>query len=158
MAAASRMPEQTPKDLGKVVSVHAISPLFMQRAAFIAVLAFLFFLATMFIFYLRAGIGYFLLATAFLLIYIVTMISLVMQKRSVVTVHENGLAFRKFRAAWSEIESFRSRPDEGGKVRVEVKTISGGSATFPESLQNTAELIRIVRTKLSDKQKSASAG
>lgn len=52
-----------------------------QRAAFVAVLSFLFFLAMMFAFYIRQSMLYFLLATAFLIIYIITMISFVRLRR-----------------------------------------------------------------------------
>jgi hypothetical protein len=52
-----------------------VPPAQIQRAVFIAVLSFMFFLAMMFAFYIRQSMLYFLLATAFLLIYIVTMIS-----------------------------------------------------------------------------------
>lgn len=53
----------------------------IQRAVFIAVLSFLFFLAMMFAFYIRQSALYFLLATAFLIIYIITMISFVRLRR-----------------------------------------------------------------------------
>ena len=53
-----------------------VSPAHLQRAVFIAVLSFMFFLAMMFAFYIRQSILYFLLATAFLIVYIVTMISI----------------------------------------------------------------------------------
>jgi hypothetical protein len=52
-----------------------IQPAQLQRAVFIAVLSFMFFLAMMFAFYIRQSMLYFLLATAFLILYIVTMIS-----------------------------------------------------------------------------------
>ena len=52
-------------------------PAGIQRAVFIAVLSFLFFLAMMVAFYIRQSVLYFLLATAFLIVYIVTMMSLV---------------------------------------------------------------------------------
>ena len=52
-----------------------------QRAAFIAVLSFLFFLGMMFAFYVRQSLLYFLLATAFLIIYFVTMISIIRLRR-----------------------------------------------------------------------------
>lgn len=55
----------------------ALSPAHVQRAAFIAVLSFLFFLAMMFAYYIRGSVLYFLLATAFLVVYIFTMISFV---------------------------------------------------------------------------------
>lgn len=59
-----------------------ISPTQLQRAVFIAVLSFLFFLAMMFAYYIRQSALYFLLATAFLFVYIVTMISFVKLRRS----------------------------------------------------------------------------
>ena len=54
----------------------------VQRAVFIAVLSFLFFLATMVAFYVRQSMLYFLLATAFLIIYIFTMFSFVRLRRT----------------------------------------------------------------------------
>jgi membrane protein YdbS with pleckstrin-like domain len=60
----------------------AISPSQLQRAIFIAVLSFLFFLAMMFAYYIRQSALYFLLATAFLLVYIMTMISFVRLRRA----------------------------------------------------------------------------
>lgn len=56
-------------------------PAHVQRAVFIAVLSFMFFLAMMFAFYIRQSVLYFLLATAFLIVYIVTMISFVRMRR-----------------------------------------------------------------------------
>jgi hypothetical protein len=55
----------------------------VQRAVFIAGLSFLFFLAMMIAFYVRGSMLYFLLATAFLIVYIFTMISFVRLRRSV---------------------------------------------------------------------------
>jgi hypothetical protein len=53
----------------------------IQRAAFIAILSFLFFLAMMFAFYIRQSMLYFLLATGFLIVYLVTMVSFVRLRR-----------------------------------------------------------------------------
>jgi hypothetical protein len=52
-----------------------MSPAQTQRAAFIAILSFMFFLATMFAFYIRQSMLYFLLATGFLILYLVMMVS-----------------------------------------------------------------------------------
>ena len=60
-----------------VAQPKAVSPAQVQRSAFIAALSFLFFLGMMFAFYLRQNILYFLLATAFLIVYVITMISFV---------------------------------------------------------------------------------
>ena len=54
----------------------------VQRAVFIAVLSFLFFLVMMIAFYVRQSMLYFLLATAFLIIYIFTMFSFVRLRRT----------------------------------------------------------------------------
>lgn len=61
----------------------AASPAQLQRAVFIAVLSFLFFLAMMFAYYIRQSALYFLLATAFLIVYLITMISFVRLRRGV---------------------------------------------------------------------------
>ncbi len=58
-----------------------MAPAQAQRAAFIAVLSFLFFLAMMFAYYIRQSMLYFLLATAFLIIYFVMMFSFVRLRR-----------------------------------------------------------------------------
>ncbi len=66
-------PEQQPKP-----SLPAAQ---MQRAVFIAVLSFLFFMAMMLAFYLRQSLLYFLLATVFLIVYVITMVSIVRLKK-----------------------------------------------------------------------------
>jgi hypothetical protein len=58
-----------------------MEPAQLQRAVFIVVLSFLFFLAMMAMFYIRQSVLYFLLASAFLVIYIITMISFVRMRR-----------------------------------------------------------------------------
>ena len=88
------MSPPTKKALGPLVSSHGISPVFLQRAAIIAILSFLFFLITLAFFYLQQDLMYFVLSSAFLVIYIFTMVSWVMQKRNVVSIHENGIARR----------------------------------------------------------------
>ena len=60
------------------------------------------------VFYLRQQIGYFLLSTAFLVVYVFTLIGWLIQKRNVVDVHENGLKYKKFNAAWVQIQSIKA--------------------------------------------------
>ena len=69
--------EISKKDPGK----PPMAPAQMQRAVFIAVLSFLFFLTMMFAYYIRQSPLYFLLATAFLIIYLITMVSFVRLRR-----------------------------------------------------------------------------
>ena len=80
-----------------------------------AVLSFLFFLAMMFAFYIRQSLLYFLLATAFLVVYLVTMFSLFSMKRTSVRIFESGLEYRKYRLLWDA--SQRSSPTTGSQLR-----------------------------------------
>ena len=107
------MPELN-RNLGKLVAVYELAPEHIQRAAFITALSFLFFLAMMFVFYIRQNILYFLLASAFLVIYLVTLFSWVKQRRSVVKVHEHGLNYKGRSTLWSEIESV----DDSGSINI----------------------------------------
>ena len=87
------------------MSTHGTSPAYLQRAAIIAVLSFVFFLAMLVAFYLRQHIGYFALSTAFLIVYVLTLISWVIQKRVIVSIYEKGIRYKKFSGSWDEIES-----------------------------------------------------
>lgn len=100
------------KDLGKLVSTHTTSPIFLQRAAIVAAVSFLFFLAMLIAFYVRQHIGYFFLSTAFLIVYVFTLVGWVMQKRNSVSIYANGIKYRKFRAAWDEIAGVKA--DQAG--------------------------------------------
>ena len=61
------------KDLGKLIAVYGIAPAYLQRAVFIVILSFVFFLAMMLVYYIRQNVVYFLLASAFLILYLVTL-------------------------------------------------------------------------------------
>ena len=89
--------------LGKLVAVHSLAAEHVQRAVFIAVLSFIFFLAMMIVFYIRQNVLYFLLASAFLVVYLVTLFSWLVQRRSVVKIFQGGISFKKNTLAWDEI-------------------------------------------------------
>ena len=91
------------RPLGKIVAVYGLSPAHLQRAVFITVLAFLFFLAMMFGFYIRQNYVYFILASAFLVVYILTLLSWILQRRTLLQIFENGVVYKKNSANWSEI-------------------------------------------------------
>lgn len=101
------------KNLGTLISVHGTSPAALQRAAIVTILSFLFFLAMLVVFYIRQQIVYFVLSTAFLVVYVFTMIGWVMQKRNVVSIYENGITYRKFRSTWDEIKSVTADSETG---------------------------------------------
>ncbi|HUR98546.1 MAG TPA: hypothetical protein VMZ26_10825 [Pyrinomonadaceae bacterium] len=131
-------------DLGALVSVHGTSPATLQRAAIVTVMSFFFFLAMLMMFYLRQQMVYFVLSTAFLVVYIFTMIGWVMQRRNVVSIHENGISYRKFAATWDEIKSARSDVKTGITL---VKT-NGESAAIGKTIADFERIAATIRRRL----------
>lgn len=132
------------KDLGRIVSVHGLQPAYLQRAVFVVVLSFLFFLGTMVVFYLQQGFVYFLLSTAFLIIYLVTMTSWILQRRNVVKIYENGIEYRKFSCLWNEIDSISA----GEANTVKFTTKAGGKFAIPATIAGLDQIIRTTRSNI----------
>lgn len=132
-------------DLGPLISTHGTSPVFLQRAVIIAILSFLFFIITLLFFYIQQELMYFVMSTGFLVIYILTMIGWVMQKRNVVAIHENGIAYRKFSSTWDEIKSVSADPKSG----ITIVTLSGGSTVIGRSISDIGRLALVIRAHLS---------
>ena len=130
----------TEQNLGKLESIHAIAPAFLQRAVIVIVLSFIFFLAMMFGFYIRQNIGYFLLSTAFLIVYIFTMFSWVMMRKNIVKIYENGLTYKKFTARWNEIEAVN---------RYEIRKTKGEKIVLSESIQGVEQIIERIKKEIS---------
>lgn len=127
------------EDLGRLITVYGIAPAYVQRAAFLAVLSFLFFLAMMFAFYAIQSFLYFLLSTAFLIVYLITMISFIWQRRRSVEVFEHGLKFRKTNLLWNEILSVA---DNG-----EIARANGKNLIIPATITNFDNLIRLIKDR-----------
>jgi K+ transporter len=127
------------KPMGQLLSVHAVSPAQLQRAFFITVTSFLFFLAMMFAFYLRQNILYFLLATAFLLVYLFTMFSLMLLRRNVLRIHELGFVYKKVRARWDEVESVA----DDGKIAL----TKSRSVAIPQSFTDFENVMADLRRR-----------
>ena len=132
-------------ELGKLIAVHSTSPSFLQRAAIVAALSFLFFLVAL-IFYLAwQSFLYFVLATGFLIVQIFTMIGWWMQKRNAVSIYANGLAYRKRQLRWSEIESVERHEDSSVVI-----ILSGGERVkIPGSIQGLERIESFIRERLS---------
>ena len=127
------------KNLGKLIGAYGISPAFLQRAAFISILSFVFFLAMMAGFYLRQNIVYFLLATAFLLVYLFTMFSWVLQRKTELRIFESGFSFKKNSVRWDAIKEV----DRDGVVN----TTDGKKLTIPRSIRDFDILLNVIQTK-----------
>ena len=117
-------------DLGNLISSHGVSPVFLQRAAIVAIVSFLFFLTTLLLFYVQQSIAYFILSTAFLAVYVFTMIGWVLQKRNVVSIFEKGIARKAFAARWDEIKSVTADAETGITiVKDDGETLNIGKTT-----------------------------
>ena len=137
----------TEKDLGRVVAVHPVAAAYQQRAVFIAVLSFLFFLGMMFAFYIRQSALYFLLATAFLIVYVVMMFSWFTQRKSIVRVLEGGVEYKNRSLRWADIASIT---DDG---RIVINPKQGKPIELPVTISEPAALARHIRFRsgLNDK-------
>ncbi len=125
------------KGRGRLVRVHPMAPAHLQRAVFVAVLAFLFFLAMMFAYYAVQSPVFFLLSTAFLVIYLFTMFSLVTQRRARVEIFENGIGYRGRYAAWQDIASVT---DDGT-----ITPRTGKAIVVPRSIEQFENVLIHVR-------------
>lgn len=138
------MSTQNKKRLGALVSTHGTSPLFLQRAAIVATLSFVFFLIMLIFFYLYQQLWYFIMSSAFLVIYLFTMISWVLRRRNVVSVYENGISQKKFSATWDEINSVKVESDSG----ITIVKAGGESLTIPKTTANIGRIALMVRQNL----------
>lgn len=127
------------KDLGNIVSVHVIAPAFLQRAVFVAVLSFMFFLAMMFAFYLRQNFLYFLLASAFLVLYLGMMFAWVMQRKSMVEIFDFGIRYKKHVLTWNEIKAV----DDSGILSLH----AGKPVVLPRSIDKFEVMISNIRQR-----------
>lgn len=134
-------------NLGKLESTHGIAPAFMQRAVIVAVLSFLFFMAMMLGFYVRQNIGYFLLASAFLLVYILTMFGWLVLRKYNVKIYENGIAYKKFEAFWNEIEKVETKTS-GSKINLEIRKKGGETISLSEAIDGIEHIINRVNERV----------
>jgi len=112
--------------------VHSTSPAFLQRAAIVAALSFLFFLGALIFYLVWQNFLYFVLATGFLIVQAFTMIGCWMQKRNAVSIYTNGLVYRKRAISWNEIADVETLTDGGMKIY----SNDGGEIKIPSSIQS----------------------
>jgi hypothetical protein len=138
-------------NLGKTESVHGISPVFLQRAAIVCILSFVFFLVMISGFYVRQNFVYFLLATSFLIINIFTLSGWLMARKNVLKIYENGISYKKFAATWDEIESINVKKSNGllgEKMNVEINKTDGEKMVLTEAVHGIENIIERVQTEI----------
>ena len=131
--------------LGKLKNTHEISPVFLQRAVIVAALSFVFFMVMLFGFYIRQNIGYFLLSTAFLIVYVLTMFGWLMLRKNSLKVYENGISYKKFAARWDEIKEISATD----KKSYEIRKMNGETILLSDAIQGIEQIIAEIKTRIS---------
>lgn len=140
------------RQLGNLESIHGISPVYLQRALILIILSFIFFLAMLIAFSIRQQIGYFILATAFLMVKLFTLFGWMMQRRKTVLLYQNGLVLGKQICLYRDIEAIRlkqiSRMLGSEKTECEIIKTNGERIVLPEAIQDIHGIIDKVEEKL----------
>lgn len=140
----------TERNLGKLQSTHGIAPVFLQRAAIVVVVSFVFFIIMIIAFSIRQNIGYFLLATAFLIVQLFTLFGWITQKRTEFRLFENGFTYKKHVCAWNEIESLKIAENRLGnqeKNGCEIKKRGGEKIILSGTVQDIQKIIEKIEVK-----------
>jgi hypothetical protein len=133
-----------PVNLGKLISKHPTAPAYVQRAAIVALLSFVFFLAMLFVFLMRQQAGYLILAAAFLVVNIFTLIGFLMQRRNVVRVFENGISYGKAKIEWKSVKTIQSEEKNG----LTVVANDGTAISIPKTISGFESLAKHILTKV----------
>jgi len=137
----------TEQKLGKLIAAHTIAPAYLQRAVIVAVLSFLFFLATMTMWSMWRNFLYFFLAMAFLIVYLVTMFGWLMLRKNVLKIYENGLTYRRFKARWDEIEAVGTN-SKNGKTTCEIRKAKGEKTVLSDAIHELGKAIALIEAKV----------
>lgn len=78
----------------------------------------------------RQHFMYLLLAAAFFIVNIFTLIGFLMQRRNIVRVYEKGLSYGRSRFEWATVNSFQTT--ESGELQIEAE--SGQKLAIPKSI------------------------
>ena len=125
----------TEKDLGKLVATHPTAPAFIQRAAIIAILSFVFFLSMLVAFLVRQQVGYLVIAASFFVVNIFTLIGFLVQRQNAVKVYENGFSYKKLSATWIDLVSIDD--DDTG---ISIVKSDGSVIKIPRSIDDLGRL------------------
>jgi hypothetical protein len=121
--------------------MHGASPVYMQRAAIVAVLSFVFFLAMLVIFSFRQQIGYFILSTAFLAVEVFTLLGILSHRRALLQIFENGFSYQKKKCFWPDITEIKAADG------CEIVCSDGSLITLPPSIHDLDQIVRYIKTK-----------
>lgn len=141
------MSEQTTQ-LGKLEAVYGVSPIYLQRALIIIVLSFIFFMAMLIAFSLRMQIGYFVLATVFLVVKLVMLFGWVKNRKKEVKLYEKGLMIGKQTLTYDQIQKIELKQISAQKQEGEILKTDGQKVILSETINNIADIVKRVERKI----------
>ncbi len=138
--------------LGKLASVHGISPVFKQRAFIVAIVSFIFFTAMIVAYSVRRSFVFILMGTAFLVVELFTLFGWLGQRNAEFRLFENGFSYKKFVCTWDEIESIDVKAEShligGAKINCLVRKIGGQEIVLTEVIEDLEIIVKIINGKM----------
>jgi len=138
-------------DLGKIQSIHGLSPAYTQRVVIIAGFALLFFSAMLVAFAVRGWFGYALLAVGFFVVEILTFVGWYSQRGAEFTIFEKGFTYKDHICRWEEIDSIYTSGEFGvfGKrLKCEIRKNEGEIIAMPDTIQGFEEIVKLIGRKI----------
>ena len=142
------MSEEKVEELGELQAVYGTAPAYLQRAALVAVLSFVFFLGLLIIFSLTQNLLFFLMSTAFLVIELFTLFGWLAQRRNELKVFVKGFMFKKQRYLWNDLESISVNRDVKQKVTGEILTKRGEKITLTDATYGIDSFFRRTQAEI----------
>jgi hypothetical protein len=124
------------QDLGKLISVHGISAALLQRSVIVIIVSLFFALAMLVGWFFTQKFLFLLLAVAFLIVKLVTLFSLIAQRKNVLSVYENRFVYNKIACRFDEIVSVNG---------FEVLMKSGETIVLNESIGDVEVAIELIQ-------------
>lgn len=135
-------------ELGALQTVYGTSPAYLQRAAIVAVLSFLFFLGMFIAFSITQKFGYFLIGTAFLVVEILTLLGWQSLRRNEFKIYENGFAYKNQDCLWNEIESASANRNTQQKAEYKIEMRDGKNIVLSDTIDKPDEIIEKINSEI----------
>jgi hypothetical protein len=125
----------TNPNLGKLISVHGISAALLQRSVIVIIISLFFALAMLVGWLITQKFAFILLAIAFFVIQLITLFSLIAQRKNVLSVYEDGFVYNKIVCRFDEIVSVNG---------IEILTKSGEKISLSETIDDVGKVLIMI--------------
>lgn len=128
----------TNPDLGKLIGVYGISAAVLQRSIIVIIVSLFFSLAMLVGWLITQKFVLLMLAIAFLTIKLLSLFSLIAQRKNVLSLYEQGFIYHKICCRFDEVASVNG---------FEILTKSGGKIVPGETINNVGEALKLIESK-----------